>query len=465
MRGSGKMVNFDNIGAIRNVLSKHVFSKELTNELDRFPNMTFIGLGQGGGRIASEFSRFDFPTYLVNSSKSDMEEHNKLIPEDRRIITSSTNFPELEGTAKNPKLGFEIAKENQEAYMNIALSEDVQNADFVWVTVSLGGGTGNGALQIALHFLSNVLQNKKSPTGKIPLGVICSLPSKDEAGSSFRENTLAAINLLQTLIDDEKIGSVLVIDNEKMTNYYADRPMEAYNGMKIDAKGYSNIVLAALLSEVATLPLLHGRSVFDKTEFLDIISTPGWLSFSKMSGLDEENNLEELVEQLYTTNSVLAQSDIKSSIIGMVGITYPSNTNVSPKTADDLYKYSSNILNTTVHLSISPNTKIPDITLYGVVVSSTAPDRISEIKTELIEWRKIEEEQRLETEKKREKLALGNFDDFYSNSGIVQRDNRNTSSLDDMFKDNPFSTPTVKLKDNKVNDDLITKDELDNFRF
>ncbi|MEH6945416.1 cell division protein FtsZ, partial [Bacillus sp. JJ722] len=208
--------SLERVGATKALLSEHVNSDEVKTELDRFLSMTVIGLGQGGGRIAAELSRFGMPTYILNSSKTDMDEHNKLIPDSRRILTKSKQYNEIEGTSKNAALGFQIAKENQDEYKKVALNEDVQNADFVWVSVSLGGGTGNGALKVALAFLSKVRSNRSLPNGKIPLGIICSIPSKDERGSTFRKNALAGISELQKLITEGKIGSVLVIDNEKM---------------------------------------------------------------------------------------------------------------------------------------------------------------------------------------------------------------------------------------------------------
>lgn len=427
------MLNLDKLGATKAILAGHVLSEELGQELDRFPSMTCIGLGQGGGRIAAEFSRFGFPTYLVNSSKSDMEEHSRLIPEERRIITKSDNFPELEGTDKNAQLGFEIAKENQAAYKKLAIEDDVQNADFVWVCVSLGGGTGNGALKVALTFLSTVRKSKALPNGKIPLGVICSLPSKEERGSSFRRNTLAGISLLQQMINENKIGSVMVIDNEKMNNYYAKSPLVTYGGTEIDAKSYSNMVVASVTTEIASLPLLQGRSVFDKTEYLGTISTAGWLSVAKSEDIQDNDNLEKLIEDLYTKNEILAENDVKNAITGAVAVIYPGNKNISPKIADDVYTYASELLNSKVHRSISANSGTKNLTLYGLAVTSTPPMRISQLTEELKEWEQIEKDQEEQKKRAAESLGLDQFDNFFSNTSIQKRES--VGNLDGLFGD------------------------------
>lgn len=446
------MITIDQkLGATHALISPHMKSKEVQKELDRYPVQTVIGLGQGGGRIAAEFSRFGFPTFIVNSSKSDMEEHAKLIPDHRRIITKSEDFPELEGTDKNAQLGFQIAKENQQKYKELALASEVQNSDFVWVCVSLGGGTGNGALKVALSYLARVRANRALPGNKIPLGVICSLPSTEEKGSAFRQNALAGISVLQEMVKENQIGSVLVIDNEKMKDYYADQPLTTYAGTEIDAKSYSNMVVSSLVTEVASLPLLQGRSVFDKTEFLSTISTPGWLSISKHTGLKDDDNLESVIDDLFNENEVLANYEMKNAIAGAVAVMYPSSKNISPKIADDVYRYSSDLLQTKVNLSISTNSGIEDIRLYGLVVLPSPSIRIQHIREELGQWKQKEKEQEEAKKQAAASLNLDEFSDFFSSSDSQMKP-RKSMTLDDMDFDD--KEPKQEKK--------VTMDDLDN---
>lgn len=423
----------EKLGAIKAILSPHLFSEELKSEMERFPSQAIIGLGQGGGRIAAELSRFGFPTFLLNSSKSDMEEHKNLIPENRRLVTSSKNFPELEGTDKNAKLGFEIAKENKNLYAQVALDDAIQEAEFVWVCVSLGGGTGNGALKVALTYLSKVRSQRALPGGKIPLGVICSLPSSDEKGSAFRKNALAGIAVLQQLMNDNQMGAAIVIDNEKMIDYYANSPLKTYGGTEIDAKSYSNMVIASALAEVSSLPLMDGRSVFDKTEFLTTLSTPGWLSISKHKELKSDENIESVIDNLFKNNEVLASYPVQHAIAGAVGVLYPQTKNISPKIADDVYRYTSDLLDTKVNLSIAKNSKLDNLTLYGLAVYLTPPSRIQALKDELIHWEKIEKEQEEAKKQAAASLGLDEFGDFFSGNNTTA--GRKKLTLDDLGLD------------------------------
>lgn len=440
------------LGALKALLSKHVFSKEVLEEVDRFPTQTIIGLGQGGGRIAAELSRFGHPTFLMNSSKSDMEEHKQLIPAERRIVTKSSEYPELEGTDKNAQLGYQIAVENKDSYKKLALSPEVQDAEFVWVCVSLGGGTGNGALAVALKMLSVVRANRALPGGKIPLGVICSLPSSDERGSSFRNNALAGIALIQQYINENKMGVALVIDNEKIKDYYAKEPLTTYGGLQIDAKSYSNMVVATLLTEISTLPLLDGRSVFDKTELLTTLSTPGWLSISKNAKIESDNNLEQVIHDLYSENEVLANNKINNAIAGAIAIMYPQTKNISPKIADDVYVYASKILNTKVNLSISNNRSLESLTFYGLAVVPNPPFRIQELKDEKIYWEKIEMDQEKAKLQASANLGLDEFEGFFTTSNKTPKKARIT--LDDL---------DTELNDNNESDNRkkVTESDLD----
>jgi tubulin-like protein CetZ len=420
----------EKLGAIKALLSSHLLSDEVKSEMNRFPSQAIVGLGQGGGRIAAELSRFGFPTFLLNSSKSDMEEHRNLIPDHRRIVTTSKDYPELEGTDKNAQLGFEIAKENKDLYAKVALDESIQDSEFVWVCVSLGGGTGNGALKVALTYLSKVRENRSLPNGKIPLGVICSLPSSDEKGSAFRKNALAGINVIQQLMNEKKLGSAIVIDNEKMKDYYANSPLKTYGGTEIDAKSYSNMVIASALAEVSTLPLLEGRSVLDKTELLTTLATPGWLSISKNPDLKSDDNLESVINNLFNNNEVLANYKVQNAIAGAVAVLYPSTKNVSPKIADDVFKYTSHLLDTKVNLSISKNSRLENLTLYGLAVYPTPSIRIQQLKEELDQWERIEQEQEEAKKQAASSLGLDKFDDFFSSNAPSNK--RRKLTLDDL---------------------------------
>ncbi|MDA6131084.1 hypothetical protein OSK38_27415, partial [Escherichia coli] len=94
---------------------------------------------------------------------------------------------------------------------------------------------------------------------------------------------------------------------------------------------YSNMVIASALAEISSLPLLDGRSVFDKTELLTTLSTPGWLSISKHKELRNDENIESVIGNLFNNNEVLATYKVQNAVAGAVAVLYPSSKNISPK--------------------------------------------------------------------------------------------------------------------------------------
>jgi tubulin-like protein CetZ len=449
------MNELNSLGALKALLSPHINSDELNAALHRFPKQAIVGLGQGGGRMAAELSRFGFPTFLLNSSVSDMNEYEKLIPEERRIETKSQEFPHLEGTDKDAQLGYQIAIENKAKYVQVATEDEVQDAEFVWVCVSLGGGTGNGALPVALNYLSQVRKNSALPGGKIPLGVICSLPSIDEKGSAFRKNALAGINLLEKYIKEEKIGSVLVIDNQKISDYYNNAPLITSQGTQIDARSYSNMIVASSLFEVGILPLLRGRVVLDKTELLSTWATPGWLSISKRTVAEdafEQINFDTEITSLFKDNEVLAKYDFERAITGATAIIYPDGKHLSPKIADEVYKYASDLLGSKVNHGVYTSRQIKNILLYGLAVVNEPPVRLEELKSEKSEWERIEKAQ-VEA-RKQASSGLDEFDDFFK-VNTLSESRKTRLSAEDLLGDEPQVNKPKRVSALELSDDFL----------
>lgn len=395
-------------GISRRIMEKHLRSKEVLDKKDQFVKFAFLGLGQGGGRIASEFARFGFPTFLFNTSSSDMEEHADIIPQENRILTTSTETNHhFEGTDKNADLGYTIASEeaNQMKYATVVMKPEVMNADFVWVTVSLGGGTGNGALPVVIDMLRKARHHKRFTSDKVPFGVICSLPAKDEVGSKIRDNALKGIEELQSLIAEEEIGSVIVIDNEKLNHYYdQDALQKKSNGDYIDAKSYTNIMVSLALLETAAIPLLKGRVVLDMAEYIGTISTPGWLSLSKAKVADG-SILEPVIKNMFEENEILADTSGEAIINAAAAILVPASQSIPTNVQDKALQYAS-INYKARNKAIVKVSNLDDTLLYGMSVSVAPPTRVEELKTEFEEF-KAQEQADLEKRSKFNKVSGG----------------------------------------------------------
>lgn len=455
------MFDQSDLGVANRIMEEHLKTPEVNKNKDKFVKFAFIGLGQGGGRIAAEFSRYRFPTYLFNTSESDMAEHEKLIPRENRILTTSTQTKHnVEGTDKNADLGYTIASEteNQRKYATVMMKPEVMDADFVWVTVSLGGGTGNGALPVVLNMLQKVRKKKRFTVDRVPFGVICSLPPKDEVGSKIRENAIKGIDELKRLISEGEIGSVIVIDNEKLNeNFLSEELVNKATGDFIDAKSYANIMVSLAVVETAAIPLLKGRMVLDMAEYLGTISTPGWLSISKAK-VSDVNGLDVVVKTMFEENEILATTTGEAVVNAAMAMLVPKTQHIPTNIQDNVLRYASTNYNVRNRGILT----VPDLNetiLYGMSVSLAPPIRAEELDEELKVLKELE---------KQELAKRSSFNKISENSGFTQmksygstdEDSNTTLSLDDLISDSekpvtPKKSETSERKLTLSLDDLI----------
>lgn len=121
---------------------------------------------------------------------------------------------------------------------------------------------------------------------------------------------------------------------------------------------------------------------------------------------------------------------------GAIAVMYPSSKNISPRIADDVYKYSSELLESKVNLSISTNSKVNSLTLYGLSVLPAPSTRVHQLREEKDQWIKIENEQEEAKKRAAATLNLNEFDDFFSAGNKVSRNKGTLSTLDDDFGPN-----------------------------
>lgn len=265
-----------------NVYFKDVFDKAL--------KVVFIGLGQMGGRVAREAAILGFPAFIINTALSDMAEHKDIIPDENRIFTplrdkDGNPVTNIQGTGKNAEEGYRIAEANEALYDELLERDEVKYADFVFVTGSLGGGTGNGALPFIVQKL---IEQKEAQFGHKmgyvsslkKIGLICSLPSKDERGLAYRENAIAGLDYINDyLIGQKQIGAVYLIDNEHIKNTnFTSKYLQQVNS-KIDTRTLGNAVAITNILELLSIFLLEGRGdQIDTNELHNILGTPGYLN-------------------------------------------------------------------------------------------------------------------------------------------------------------------------------------------
>ena len=115
--------------------------KEIKPELETFARIKVVGVGGGGNHAISRMMEanlkgIDF--IAVNADAQDL--HHCKVPEKIHI---GKNLTRGLGAGMNPDIGRQAAEENKDE-----IQDALKNADMVFVTCGLGGGTGTGAAPI-----------------------------------------------------------------------------------------------------------------------------------------------------------------------------------------------------------------------------------------------------------------------------------------------------------------------------
>lgn len=471
-------------GPIKNVISSHIRATRVQKELVNLPKISFIGIGQGGNRIASEASTFGFPAFLVNSSLTDMKEHYNRIPEENRIFTpvKSTKTGEtiesLQGTGKNAEEGLAIAQDNLDLYVKKVFSRDeIKNADFVFLAASLGGGTGNGALNFVLDKLF-LLRKKlfamkngyENPVNDV--GIIVTLPSTSERGVAYRANALTALEELQKKIVDKKTGAVFVIDNEYIHQSEATTSYIETHGETIDSRTLSNAYVSALIIELISFLAFKGNSNIDSTELLQLLGTPGYLNIKRIlndkdivnsiTGIttsEDRNEISNLISEyaskLIEMPDILCEHDYKNSLIALFQTIEPEGFNTERS------KELSGVISTRLGLVHSGSTQTSSqqgLSSFLAYVTSSIPRRVVELKEELKTELELEREKE---ERSKESLSL------FEGLDLPQRNGRRklvetSGDESDIMSLLEERTPTKKELTQEEMEEQLLKDMLEN---
>ncbi|QLH75745.1 MAG: cell division protein FtsZ [Methanomassiliicoccales archaeon] len=125
----------------------------------------------------------------------------------RKILIGKSRTRGL-GAGAKPEVGEESAREN-----DMEIRDFLTNANIVFVTAGMGGGTGTGSA----HYVANIA---KTQIRALTIGVV-TMPFKAE-GTVRMENALAGLNKLRQVCD-----TTIVIPNDKLLELVPKLPVDA----------------------------------------------------------------------------------------------------------------------------------------------------------------------------------------------------------------------------------------------
>lgn len=386
--------------------------------------MAFIGIGQGGSKICTEFTRASFHTTFINTSEQDLDYTISILEAIKRnggdINYETIHLLGYDGARKNRDLGKSAVVDNEDL-LNTKLREikELIEADFVWITAALGGGTGNGALALVAYLINSIRRQSEKRANKAvqerpTVGVIAAIPRDDES-ANLRINGALALQEIITLQGDGIIGSCIPIDNEKLVNEYIEHHQDKYREWSI----YGNVTVANTITEIVGALSLTGPQIVDSSELMDVFTTPSFLLVGKKiitenDLSDDDASIKKTVKDLLSNSNVLVDGYDEKYIKALAVIIVKQANSKTLKPAHEIlytrainqqlqeYKAIAAAPHIGYHYMSKPqqkeNESLSDkVFMYSFIANKKMPKRILKMSQEALALRKeqIEEEKAL----------------------------------------------------------------------
>jgi len=238
---------------------------------EAIPQISVLGVGGGGSNIVSWMKRgmTGVRTYALNSDA----QHLSITKADERILLGYRTTGGL-GCGGFPEQGEAAAEES-----SVQIEKAVGDSNLVFVTTTLGGGTGTGA--------SPIVAKISKELGALTLGVV-TIPFEVEGTRLDR-----AKEGLQKLVDI--CDSVIVIDNNSLRKMAGNLPLK-------EAFGVANEHIARFIKNMAEAISVPGLMNLDFADMKAIMKDGGICAIGFGEGAGD-NKVEGAVERRWTHSS------------------------------------------------------------------------------------------------------------------------------------------------------------------
>jgi len=262
--------------------------QQAEGDVDGEPRIVIVGCGGAGNNTVNRLYNIGVDgadTIAINTDK----QHLKMIEADTKILVGKSLTNGL-GAGGDPSMG-ERATEMAQGTIKEVLSD----ADLVFVTAGMGGGTGTGAAPVVAKIAKE--------RGAIVVGMV-STPFNVE-----RARTVKAEEGLERLRDEA--DSIIVLDNNRLLDYVPNLPIgKAFSVMdQIIAETVKGI------SETITQPSLINLDYADMTAIMN----QGGVAVMLVGETQDKNKTEEVVKD--AMNHPLLDVDYRGASGGLVHIT------------------------------------------------------------------------------------------------------------------------------------------------
>ncbi len=263
--------------------------KELEEFLNRQrASIKVIGVGGGGNNTINRMSEVGIKgaeTVAMNTDAQDL----LYTTADKKLLIGKDITKGL-GAGSIPKIGEEAARESEGDIKKL-----LSDADMVFITCGLGGGTGTGAAPVVAETAKKM--------GCLTVGVV-TLPFSMEGSRRF-ENAIIGLEKMENIVD-----TLIVIPNDKLLELAPDLPL--HTAFKVADEILTNAVKG--IAELVTKPGLVNL------DFADIrtVMGNGGVALIGVGEADGDNRAQEAVEK--AVHNPLLDVDISGATGALINV-------------------------------------------------------------------------------------------------------------------------------------------------
>jgi len=197
-------------------VEENVFD-EVADESGGALTYAFVGLGQGGGRIAQAFYDMGYKkTLAVNTAVHDLELLD--LPDEHKY---HVNHLGDSGAGKDQEKGEAAFVSREQEVFNKMRQIFGEKVDRIIVCVGVAGGTGGGGVVPLINLAKKYFAYVGIKDANDRVGVITSLPTNGEAASpTVASNAYTKTNTLCDMAEKGEFAPLIIVDNGKIKKLY-----------------------------------------------------------------------------------------------------------------------------------------------------------------------------------------------------------------------------------------------------
>ncbi|MGC8629260.1 MAG: cell division protein FtsZ [Candidatus Micrarchaeia archaeon] len=255
------------------------------------PKIYIVGAGGSGSNTLTRMAEMNIEGATLIAANTDAH-HLAITKAHRKILLGKKTTRGL-GAGSDPKLGEEAALESKDEIKHM-----LSDAQLVFVTCGLGGGTGTGSAPIIAH--------EAKEAGALTIGIV-TLPFSSE-GRLRMHNALEGLTKLKRATD-----TTIIIPNDKLLGIAPDLPLNM-------AFKVSDEVLANATKGIVEMVTKPGMVNLDFADLRSVLKDSGYA----VIGLGESNGVESkdraLIAVENTLKSPLLDVDLSTAQRALVNI-------------------------------------------------------------------------------------------------------------------------------------------------